>query len=311
MQQVFEPVMYEGGVYKHSLILEIVEDLGGYIIQINVMQSDVVILMLVPLDDLELVEALAKKLLGKITHAPLTGTEIAIVAPTVAYHHLPHPACDIAEYLRRKGSKTNIIGLSRGIGRRIAQINAHERKLINEHDAALFIFGNFEDCIKNQKPKLYKDLDIPVIITGGPNLETYEVPYASEYIGNIGRISHRMRRGHELELLETLADRVGACLNRYRMELAKDPLSVAPPRVMKEIREQVPEVLDILSPMPITPQLNGVRVKLPYKEFHKPIEEVQFEEGTTLKEIAKIEKSEIRDYILVKILPISETGFRI
>ena len=88
--------MYNGGVYKHNHIVELVEDLGGYILQKNVMQTEVVLLMLVPLEDMAIVEAKAAELLGKVTRAPLTGTEIATVAPTLAYHHLPHLDCDVA-----------------------------------------------------------------------------------------------------------------------------------------------------------------------------------------------------------------------
>jgi methyl coenzyme M reductase subunit C-like uncharacterized protein (methanogenesis marker protein 7) len=103
---MLEPMMYEGGVFKHNLVEELVEDLGGYILQKNIMQTEVVLIMLVPIKDTGLVEDMTKKLLGELTRAPLSGTEIAVVAPTLAYHHLPHPDCDIAEFLRRKGAKT-------------------------------------------------------------------------------------------------------------------------------------------------------------------------------------------------------------
>ena len=99
--------------------------------------------------------------------APLAGTEVAVVTPTLAIHHLPHSACDIAEYLRRHGSKTNMLGLARGVGREIAQINEYETALINEHDAAVFIFGNFQECIK-KKESLYRNISVPVVVTGGP-----------------------------------------------------------------------------------------------------------------------------------------------
>jgi putative methanogenesis marker protein 7 len=109
--------MYTGGVYRHDELMELVEDLGGHLLQKNVMQLEVVLLILVPADDISEVEQKAAELLGTITRAPLIGTEIAVVAPSLAYHHMPHPTCDIAEYLRRNGAKTNIIGLARGVGR--------------------------------------------------------------------------------------------------------------------------------------------------------------------------------------------------
>jgi len=68
---MFEPVMYTGGVYKHGNMTELVEDLGGYILQKNIMQTEVVLLMLVPIDDMAVVDAMAASLLGKMTRAPL------------------------------------------------------------------------------------------------------------------------------------------------------------------------------------------------------------------------------------------------
>lgn len=60
---MLEPIMYEGGVYKHNHLVELVEDLGGYILQTNIMQTEIVIIMLVPMNDIHLVENMTKKLL--------------------------------------------------------------------------------------------------------------------------------------------------------------------------------------------------------------------------------------------------------
>lgn len=59
----------------------------------------------------------------------MVGSEIAVVSPTLARHHLPHSACDIAEYLRRHGAKTNMIGLARGAGKTISRISEDEKLL--------------------------------------------------------------------------------------------------------------------------------------------------------------------------------------
>lgn len=306
------PVMYEGGVYKHNHIIELVEDLGGYIIQLNVMQTEVVILMLVPHEDVPVVDAKAKSILGKITPAPLAGTEIATVAPTLAYHHLPHVDCDIAEYMRKKGAKTNMIGLARGVGIRICQLTAHERELINEHDLAIFIMGNYEHCIIEKSKSLYRDVEVPVIVTGASlNLQKKDLPYAAEYVGNFGRVLHQFRHGNELDALENLATIVGKVLDGMRAEIGKDPLSVEPPRIKKEIDDQIPEIHDVLSPLPIALQLRGARVKLPFEDFHDRLEEVKFVEGVVLSDIATVMPSRMKDYILIRILPRSETGFMI
>jgi putative methanogenesis marker protein 7 len=306
---MLEPVMYVGGVYKHNHLVELVEDLGGYILQKNVMQTEVVLLMLVPLNDMSIVEAKAKELLGKLTRAPLAGTEIATVAPTLAYHHLPHLDCDVAEFLRKQGAKTNMVGLARGVGKRICQLTAFERDLINEHDLAVFILGNYEHCIIEKSKKLYEGIERPVVVTGAPDLKTEDVPNATAYVGNFGRILHHMRHSEELRSLDKLVDVIGRVLDDVRTELAKDPPSIAPPRIKKEIEEQIPEIIDSLHPLPIALQMNGARVKLPYEEFHEQIENIRFVEGVTMKEVAHVLPSKMRNFILIKALPKSESGF--
>ena len=78
---------------------------------------ELVLNMAVPIDDVDIVKQKAKELLGELSVAPMAGSEIAIVSPTLARHHLPHAACDISEYLRRYGAKDNMVGLARGHGK--------------------------------------------------------------------------------------------------------------------------------------------------------------------------------------------------
>jgi len=306
---MLEPMMYEGGVYKHNLLVELVEDLGGYILQKNIMQTEVIMIMLVPMKDTYLVEDMTKMLLGELTRAPLSGAEIAVVAPTLAYHHLPHLDCDLAEFLRRKGAKTNMVGLSRGVGSRICQINAYERDLINEHDLAVYIFGNFKHCITESKPKLFEGIEIPIVVTGAPEIASDGVQNADVYVGNLGRVAHRMRKGDEMHAMDQMVAEVGKILDKLREDIGKDQQSVMPPRVKKEIEDQVPEIKQVLSPLPITLRLKGLKVKLDYDEFHEKIGEVSFVEGIKLKDIADIRRSNMKNYILVDIKPKSETGY--
>ncbi|HMK48040.1 MAG TPA: methanogenesis marker 7 protein [Methanocella sp.] len=303
-----EPLIYQGGLYKHEQMIELIEDLGGYILQKNVLQLDVIVVMLVPNADLPLVEAKAKELLGKLTKAPLAGAEIAVVTPTLAYQHLPHLACDLAEYLRRAGSKTNMIGLARGVGKRVAQLKASEIDLINEHDAAVFTYGNFKECIK-EKTKLFRDIEVPIVVTGGPTMTLAEVPGCVAYIGGLGRVMHRTRQKDELAILDQLVEATGKALDERRAELDKDPLSVSPPRVMHEIEKQIPDIPESLAPTPLTLQLNGLRIKVPYKEYKDRILDVKFDEGIYMREVAKLHPSRMKDYIILRIMPRSETGF--
>ncbi len=310
MSAILEPYIYEGGIHKHTLITELLEDLGGYLIQKVPAATEVTLVMLIPRDDVHLIEELGKKLLGDLTRAPLTGTEIAVVSPTLASHHLPHSACDVAEYMRRGGANTNMIGLARGMGRRVSLSANYERRLINEHDLAVFSFGTFSDCIRNKKPKLLEGVDIPKIVTGGPSdLKTRDIPNADLYVGGVGRVAHRMRKSGELDSLDVLLEKVIEVVEKMREDLSKDPLAVLPARVMKEIHEQIPEIFDVYSPAPVTLQLDGLRVKLPYDKFHEKVEKLEFDEGLKLLDMADITPSKMKNYILVKIKRESEVGF--
>jgi putative methanogenesis marker protein 7 len=268
--------------------------------------------MMIPREDVPLIEELAKKHLGVLVKSPLTGVEIAVVSPTLASHHLPHSACDIAEYLRHPGAKTTMIGLARGMGRRVSLNDDFERRLINEHDLALYCLGSFRDCIVNKKPRLFEGVEVPIVATGGPSdIPVEEIDGADVYVGNLGRRSHRMRSTDETDALDVMNDTVGELVGTLREKLAKDPPSILPARAMKEIENQVPEVLSSLAPSPLVLKLSGVRVKLPYDLFHEKVENVEFDEGPKLSELADITKSKMNDYILVQIKPKSEVGFEI
>ena len=115
------PVTYKGGIYQHDIIMDLIEDLGGYIVQKHIIAAEVVLQCFVPKDDIELIRSiLAKPLFGEVTDSPLVGTEIAIVSMSLEIHHLPHPSCDIAEYVRRIGAKSNMVSPA-GTGKRISR----------------------------------------------------------------------------------------------------------------------------------------------------------------------------------------------
>jgi putative methanogenesis marker protein 7 len=303
-----EPYIWTSGLYKHEEMEELVEDLGGYILQKTVLQLDVIMIILVPNADIPIIEAKNKELLGKLTKASLAGAEVAVVTPTLAYQHLPHLACDIAEYLRRAGSKTNMIGLARGVGRRIAQLTAKEIDLINEHDAAIFLYGNFKDCIK-EKTRLFKDIEVPIVVTGGPEMDAGDVPGCRAYVGGLGRMMHRLRQKDETESMDKIVDAIGKVLDEQRAEFDKDPLSVSPPRLKAEIEKQIPDIQDSISPTPVTLNLNGARVKLPYSQYKDVILNIRFDEGVYMREVANASRSRMKDFILLRIKPKSETGF--
>ncbi len=308
---IFEPITYTGGIYRHEEMVELIEDLGGYIIQRQIIAGDVILQAIVPREDIELLRKVAKPLLGTITISPLVGTEIAVVSPSLEIHHLPHASCDVAEYLRRYGSKTNMIGLARGFGKRIANLNVEERDVINEHDCAVYLLGNFEECIRHKFPVLRRGIHVPIVVTGAPSKEALKQiidPPVEGYVGGIGRLMHRYKRPEELEKLEEIVAEVSRVLDKKRAEIAKDPLSISPPRLMDVIREQVPAIYDVTSPTPITVQMEGLRVKLPYEEYAKLIQECEIEGGIKVGDITEVLPSRMRNYIIVRIKSFSETN---
>ena len=296
---MYETLTFTGGVHKSEEIKELIEDLGGFILQESIQQMELVLNMAVPMGDVDKVEAKSKELLGKISVAPMAGSEIAIVSPTLARHHLPHAACDMSEYLREFGAKDNMIGLARGDGKGTSGITEEEKRLIEEHDIAVFALGSFENCIK-EKAFLYDDIDIPVIVTGAPDISVDELPGADAYVGGLGRIPRRLRRGPDIRALDKLVETIEQILSDRKREMALDAPLVPSIVVKNAIENQVSEIKDVISPTPVTSQLDGVRVKLNYDKYADLIADVVID-GKKLSELAEIKKSFMYDYILVKI----------
>jgi putative methanogenesis marker protein 7 len=305
------PVTYKGGIYQHDVVVDLIEDLGGYIVQKHMIAQEVVLQCFVPKDDIELIREISRPLFGEVTDSPLVGTEIAVVSMSLEIHHLPHPSCDIAEYVRRLGAKSNMVSLARGPGKRIAGLNDEERDVINEHDLAVYLLGNFEHCIEYKMPTLRRGIEVPIVLCGGPDIETLKKiinPPVDGYVGNVGRFMRRTKEAEELSKLDEVVAEITRVLEKRREEIAKDPLSVSPARLLGLIREKVPAILDVTSPTPLTVQMAGLRVKLPYDTFAADLRKIEIEDGILLGDVAEILPSRMRDYILVRILPFSETN---
>jgi putative methanogenesis marker protein 7 len=308
---ILVPITYKGGVYRHDEILDLIEDMGGYIIQKHYIAQEVVLQALIPKEDIETLRSIARPLAGEVIFAPLVGTEIAIISMSLEIHHLPHASCDVAEYLRTKGAKTNMVGLARGFGKRIGQMSDEERDVINEHDLAIFLFGNFETCIEQKMPTYRRGIHVPIIVCGGPAKESLMRiinPPVAGYIGNLGRFMHRTKEADEIKKLDDVVTEVSRVLDKRRVEIAKDQLSVSPARLMNLLLEKVPELGDVTSPIPVVVQMDGLRVKLPYDPFASQIRMIEIESGVVIGDLAVLLPSRIRDYILIKIRPFSETG---
>ncbi|HEU17451.1 MAG TPA: methanogenesis marker 7 protein, partial [Methanolinea sp.] len=64
---ILVPVTYKGGIYQHDEIIDLIEDLGGYIIQKHIIATEVVLQALVPKEDIELIQRIGKPLTGELT----------------------------------------------------------------------------------------------------------------------------------------------------------------------------------------------------------------------------------------------------
>ena len=305
------PVTYKGGLYQLDEVIDYIEDLGGFIVQRHNIASEVVLQILMPAEDIGRLREFSRPLAGEVLSTPLVGTEIAVVIPSLEIHHLPHSACDVAEYLRAHGSKSNMLGMARGFGRRISQMNDEERDLINEHDAAIFVLGNFASCIGTKFPKLRSGINVPIILTGGPSREVLEEitdPPVEGYVGNLGRFMHRTQTEADISRLDAVIEEVEKVIDARRKELALDPLSVNPARLQAFLQQMIPEIEEILAPAPVAVQLNGLRIKLPYGEYAERIRNLEIEAGIKVGDICDVRKSRMRDYILIRIRPLSETN---
>ncbi|MDH5815493.1 MAG: methyl-coenzyme M reductase family protein [Candidatus Nezhaarchaeota archaeon] len=286
--------IFEGGLYRKNEVIDFIEDLGGVVIEEFSMGLDLVMFIAIPRTDLDNFMKLVEEVKAKVREAKLIGSEVAVVSPSMSFRHLPHPACDINEYLRRHGAKTFMVGLSRGVGQRRAMITSYERNFLNEVDAAVFIMGNVDECIK-RKAGMLRDLHIPMVIVGGP--QHVDLPEWVAYVGGLGRVAHRLKSSEEEEVLEKIVNVLSKLLEKKREEFFEDPPLVPPVLLKQEIERQIEEAKGST-----VLKVDGVRVLLSYDEYSKPIGDVIIE-GYKVKEIASIRRSVLNNHILVKLLP--------
>ncbi|HUV80600.1 MAG TPA: methyl-coenzyme M reductase family protein [Candidatus Bathyarchaeia archaeon] len=285
---MYKIMMFEGGVYKFNELKELIEDIGGFILQESVMQTETMLHLAFPEEEERVIRDKIKDLGGKFKELPLAGAEIVIIDPSLGKHHAVDPVCDIAEFFRRKGAITNMLGLARGVGQRIAQMTAQERAIIEEFDAAVFVFGCFKECIE-EKVRLCAMLDVPYMVVGGPpDLEV------EHYVGGIGRKTDRMRRKGEIDILDDMTAELGKIVDERRREIEEDPLA-ASPLFIKDMIEMVipPEAGEEL---PIIIQLDGLRINIEEKDVGR-IKEVEVGKKK-LSEICDLKKSLFKGYLL-------------
>ncbi|UAL08071.1 MAG: methanogenesis marker 7 protein [Candidatus Methanogranum gryphiswaldense] len=303
---MFKVIMYDGGVYRSDELYEMIEDVGGVVIQKTKSAQMLTVIMSIPEEDSAMIEALCIDIGGVVKPVPLAGTEIAVVGPTLGRHHMPHPICDIAEELRRYGAITVVMGLARGRGKATAQISLEERLIIEEYDAAVFSLGNFKECIEAKKD-LFKDVRIPVVLVSGPQTEGLE-GYCDAMVSGVGRKASRMRTASERAKLDEIADRVEDVLKQKKKLMEEDPLFVNPGEI-KVLLEDYEPINMCLRPAPIVLHMDGLRLKVSYEEHAKIIGEMEVY-GRKLSDVCKITPSKIDDSsIIMRIKTLSEIEY--
>ena len=304
---MFEVLMYDGGVYRSNELMELIEDVGGAVIQQTRSAQMLTVTMTIPGEDRDIIESFCKEIGGIIKPVPLAGTEIAVVGPTLGRHHMPHPICDIAEQLRQYGSITVVMGLARGRGKATSQIMPKERAIIEEYDAAIFVMGNFKSCVE-AKRHLIEDINIPVLLVSGPMPEGMDES-CEAIISGVGRRAERMRVAEDRKKLEDIADKMNDILSEKKAMMEEDPLFVNPAEVKKLLEEYEP-IKESLRPAPIVLHLDGLRIKIPMKEHYNDIFNLKVY-GRKLGEVSKITESKISDSsMLIRIMSVSEVEDR-
>ncbi len=292
---MYEVLMYDGGVYRSDELFEIIEDVGGVVLQKNRSAQMLTVTMSVPEEDRAAIEHVCTDIGGQVREVPLAGMEIAVVGPTLGRHHMPHPICDIAEELRRYGAITVVMGLARGRGKATAQISMTERMILDEYDAVVFMLGNFKPCVET-KAELMQDIHVPTVLVTGPVPEGIDGT-CDAIVSGIGRKMARMRTPPERAKLEEVADTLEKVLKEKKRILEEDPLYVHPAEV-KTVLEEYEPINMCLRPAPMVLHLDGIRVKIPYQEHAEYLRNVMIY-GRPLGEIATIEPSKIDDSSVV------------
>ncbi len=295
---MYKIMMFTGGVYKFTELKEIVEDIGGFVLQSMVMQTETMMHLAFPVEEERRIRAKAKELGGKLKELPLAGAEIMIVVPSLGKHHAVDPMCDIAEFLRRNGAITDMMGLARGVGKRIAQMTTQEKAIIEECDAAVFVFGDFKECVEEKAAKLCEPLEVPYMIVGGPPDLDLE-----HYVGGIGRRTDRMKRKVDIDKLEEMTAAFKIVLGEKIEEIEEDPLAASPLFIKEMIEMTLPPKAG--EELPIVIQLDGLRVKIE-EEDKERIKDIEVGKKK-LSEICEIKPSLYEGYLL-KILPEAVTG---
>lgn len=288
--------VYEGGIYRFEDLAELLDDIGMHIIRREDTAVSTTAIFSVPQDDLAIIESKAREIGGEMRKAALAGSEIAVVAPSSSSRHLPHPTCDIAEYLRRAGAQTVLVCLARGFGQD-PLMDPYERCLINECDLAVFIFGDSKHCME-KKSTIFEQLTAPIVVTGGP--AKCRIPPAKGYVGGFGRRVERVKSKKDISNLDRLVRMADKVLTEKKNAIYPDLPELVLSALGRRIEEQIPEIGDVLSPAPITVKVDGLRIKLPYEKYNDRIRDIEFE-GKEIGDFSTVSRSVLKGHMILRL----------
>ena len=288
---MFEVMMYDGGIYRSDELYEAIEDAGGVVLQKTRSSQMLTVTMSIPGEDRAALSKICVEIGGQVKNVPLAGTEIAVIGCTLGRHHMPHPICDIAEEIREYGGISVVMGLARGRGKSTSQISTQEKGIIEEYDAAVFMLGNFKQCVEAKK-HLFEDINTPVVLVCGPKPEGLD-DVCEAIVPGVGRRAERMRTVDERKKLEEIGEIINKVIRDKRAMLEEDPLFVHPAE-LKQLLETYEPINMSLRPAPIVLHLDGLRVKIPYRE-HKEYFDNLVVYGRKLTDIARISESKVDD----------------
>ncbi|OYT63765.1 hypothetical protein B6U67_01920 [Methanosarcinales archaeon ex4484_138] len=300
-----EFMIFRGAPYRHDWVTDLIEDVGGFIVSIDLTSTEVVMIFAVPKEGVSKIEGMVKIVHGELMPAPLTGIEIIMVSPSYARHHAPVPHCNLIEGLRESGAKVNSLVMGRGVGLTISQMSAMERLAIEEHDIAIFMFGCFEHCIREYKLKMVEKLKIPIVVMAYPKLEV-EMSNIT-YVSGLSRMLMSFKKGNEKTRLNRVMDAVLETADGLKGELEDDPPILPPIYLKQAIEGEVQDLNMCIAPFPVTLKTDGVRVKLPYANFAEDIMGIELVEGKTISDVADVTPSH-DDQILVRVHRESASG---
>ncbi|MCQ2069652.1 MAG: methanogenesis marker 7 protein [archaeon] len=304
---MYEVIMYDGGVYRSDELYELIEDVGGVVLQKTRSAQMLTVTMSIPSEDRDVVVALCKDIGGQVKEVPLAGTEIAVVGPTLGRHHMPHPICDVAEQLRRCGAVTVVMGLARGRGKNTSQISLEETSILDEYDACVFMLGNFKACVETKADLLLSKISVPTVLICGPEPEGVEGT-CDAIVSGIGRKASRMRSVEERKKLDEVGTRVEEVLADKKKAIEEDPPFVHPSEI-KALLENYPPIDMCLRPAPLVMHLDGLRAKVSYDECHEDIENMEVY-GRRLGDVCVITPSKINDSsVLIRIKTRSQVAY--